>query len=122
MDEAEFKTQRSNRDESNLDVEFNDRKFSAASVDVLIGKNSLKPFQNKNTIYIFQILIKLFFSDGLELKRGQEQAKKKEKKRKVYTDQEEIHSQRKLQEQLQNIEPPNCGPRNCNVNKLKIKI
>ena len=41
MDEAEFKTQRSNRDESNLDVEFNDRKFSAASVDVLIGKNSL---------------------------------------------------------------------------------
>ena len=46
MDEAEFKTQRSNRDESNLDVEFNDRKFSAASVDVLIGKNSLKAFLN----------------------------------------------------------------------------
>ena len=41
--------------------------------------------------------------------------KKKEKKKKVYTDQEEIMSQRKLQEQLQNIEPPNCGPPKCNV-------
>ena len=46
MDENEYKTQRSNRDESNLDVEFNDRKFSAASVDVLIGTLFNKNFNN----------------------------------------------------------------------------
>ena len=40
IDETEYKN-RSNRDDGNLDVEFNDRKFSAASVDVLIGKSNL---------------------------------------------------------------------------------
>ena len=49
-------------------------------------------------------------SDGLDLKREKEQAIKM-KKKKTYNEQEEIESQRRLQEQLQNIEPPHCGPK-----------
>lgn len=48
--------------------------------------------------------------DGLDLKREKEQAIKM-KKKKTYNEQEEIESQRRLQEQLQNIEPPHCGPK-----------
>ena len=115
IDEEEFTRQnRSNRDENNLSLSVKqDRKFSAASVDVLIGECTLffEPFTLNLTPNVL---------DGLELKREKEIQQKKEKKKKVYTDQEEIHSQRKLQEQLQNIEPPNCGPKRCNVSIEKL--
>ena len=59
--------------------------------------------------------VKKFSSlDGLDLKREKEQAIKM-KKKKTYNEQEEIESQRRLQEQLQNIEPPHCGPKFMNV-------
>jgi len=46
----------------------------------------------------------------LDLKREKEKAAGT-KKKKIYNEQEEMESQRRLQEQLQNIEPPKCGPK-----------
>ena len=94
----------SSRDEDLLDPsdgDFDRRKFSAASVDILIGKKIPQP-------YIW-ILYRSFL-DGLDLKREKEKASGA-KKKKIYNEQEEMESQRRLQEQLQNIEPPKCGPK-----------
>ena len=54
--------------------------------------------------------------DGLDLKREKEKASGA-KKKKIYNEQEEMESQRRLQEQLQNIEPPKCGPKCFDVSR-----
>ena len=101
----------SSRDEDLLDPsdgDFDRRKFSAASVDILIGKKILQH-------YIW-ILYRSFL-DGLDLKREKEKASGA-KKKKIYNEQEEMESQRRLQEQLQNIEPPKCGPKCFDVSSI----